>query len=122
MERIFHNHTKWEEVELGFFSTAPKNKMEQYAEKVISVLANKKECEKRMRDVISSWPNSCEHNLSNSALNRVAWLGQSACCLAHSIPQDATMKIWSLLSDMEKEEANKIAKKIIKEWDSKHEN
>jgi hypothetical protein len=121
MKRVFHNYKKWEEVDYNFYASAPVSKMEKYAHLVLSVLANKKECEKQMRRVVKEWPNSCEHNLTNPSLNKIAWLGQSSCALSNKVPQDATMKIWSLLSDEEKTTANAIAKKIIKEWESKNE-
>ena len=30
--------------------------------------------------VIVEWVNSCEHYLSNFAMNRIAWVGQAAMC------------------------------------------
>ena len=61
---------------------------------------NKAECEEAYRDflansqkfsnalekVTTEWKHSCEHYLTNSAMNRIAWLGQAAACYALGIP------------------------------------
>ncbi len=70
-----------------------------------------------MNRVLDEWKYSCEHNLSNESLNKIAYLGQAACCLYSEIPSTITMEAWSLLSEGVKDRSNSIALKIIKKWE-----
>ena len=72
-----------------------------------------------MRLVVSNWPNSSLQNLSNISMNRVAWLGQAACCFYGGVPSTATMFCWKYLSEATQKRSNRIANKIIKEWEQK---
>jgi len=36
--------------------------------------------------IIVEWKHSCEHYLTNKAMNRIAWLGQAAMCYATGVP------------------------------------
>ena len=68
-------------------------------------------CEK----VINEWYISCEENLSNKHINRVAWIGQAALNILDFIPERVTKKAWKFLSSENKNKLNKIAYlKILK--------
>lgn len=70
-----------------------------------------------MKKVLVLWPNSCEHNLTNMSMNRVAWIGQSACCLYAQIPYRITMENWRFVPEEFQEIACDIAEKVIKEFE-----
>ena len=75
MKRIFHPWDKWEDYRHNFHggvSDYPKDKtLELYA----SLLKDTPKFEEALETIISTWKFSCEHNLTNEALNRVAYLG-----------------------------------------------
>lgn len=66
---------------------------------------------------INKWPFSAEHNLTNESMNRVAWLGQAAACLYCKCPSQITMESWRDVPENYREKANKIAEKIISEYE-----
>ncbi len=70
-----------------------------------------------MLSVIVSWPVATQHNLSNKSMNRQAWLGQAACCLAEGITEDATRFAWRTLTEQEQNAANDIADYVINKWE-----
>lgn len=70
-----------------------------------------------LNKVYSDWKYSVENNLSNKSCNRQAWLGQAACCYNHKCPEYLTRKAWSMLSNMQRYEANLIADKFIKKYE-----
>ena len=72
-----------------------------------------------MQKVVDNWLYSCEHFLSNVSMNRVAWLGQAACCLCHKVPNLVTMYYWKFLDAETQDIANKIAETIIHQWEQK---
>jgi len=63
------------------------------------------------------WENACNANLRESPNNR-SWLGQAACCYAVGATEAATRHAWGLLTDPQRDLANKIADEIIDDWKS----
>jgi hypothetical protein len=116
MERIYHNYEKWECYKSGFFGYEIKDK-NYLINKVVELFSNPKETEKYMDMVIKNWHCSCEHNLTNTSMNRVAWLGQSACCLYAKVPFNITMEAWNLVPQDFQNQANKIAEIIIEKYE-----
>jgi protoheme ferro-lyase len=56
--------------------------------------------------------------LTNDSLNKIAYIGQGACCLYAGVPSTITMEAWSLLTNEVKERSNKIALDVINQWES----
>ena len=116
MDRIYHRYENWECFKNGFFRNVSGEEKKELAEKVLELFNNPEQTKIFMQKVIDEWKYSCEHNLSNIALNRVAWLGQSACCLYAKIPYSITMENWRFVDEENKIIACEIAEKIIKEY------
>lgn len=72
-----------------------------------------------MRKVINDWKYSCEHNLSNKASNRKAWLGHAACAYFMQCPEDIVRQAWSMLTEEQRIAANMEAEKAIALWEGK---
>lgn len=119
MDRIYHRYENWECFKNGFFRNVSGEEKKELAEKVLELFNNPEQTKIFMQKVIDEWKYSCEHNLSNIALNRVAWLGQSACCLYAKIPYSITMENWRFVDEENKIIACEIAEKIIKEYELK---
>lgn len=73
-----------------------------------------------LKKVLNEWTISCDENLSNIYCNRQAWLGQAACSYLHKAEETITREAWGILSEKKRIEANNIADKIIKEYESKN--
>jgi len=71
--------------------------------------------EDALEHVINEWKHSCEHYLTNSAMNRIAWLGQAAMCYATGVPA-AFRSGFFLLTDEQREEANEAALAALNKW------
>lgn len=76
--------------------------------------------EQQMNRVISEWPFSTEHNLTNETMNRVAWLGQASTCIYCGAPQQLTMTTWNELPHEVRDNADLIALEIIKKYALTH--
>jgi ParB-like chromosome segregation protein Spo0J len=118
MIRIFHTWDKWECFPAGFYENRPKDSeltdnecRHQYAE----FLRDIPRFEEAMKGVLSDWPNSCEHYLSNERMNRIAWLGQAAMCYATGIPARYSGG-YQLLSEEERLAANTAALGFLNLW------
>ena len=74
---------------------------------------SEKMTKKFMLRVINEWKFSCEHNLTNPSMNKIAYIGQAACCIYCGAPNTITMKAWNMLDENIKERANRIAKNTL---------
>jgi hypothetical protein len=69
-----------------------------------------------MRRVIVEWPHSSAHNLTNEGMNRVAWLGQSSCCIIFGVCAEQTRSAFNLLTPERQAAANAAAQEILDAW------
>ena len=68
-----------------------------------------------MHRVITEWPNSSEHYLTNERMNRIAWLGQSAMCIDTGVPARFCGG-YNLLSTEQQERADRAALEYLNIW------
>lgn len=114
MERIYHRYELWEDYRYGLYDNC--NEKELLKEKVVELFSRPKLTQKYMLLAIKKWRFSCEHNLSNQSLNRVAYLGQAACCLYGGVPAKITMEAWWLVPEKYRNIADQTAKNIIEAY------
>lgn len=118
MNRIYKPYWEWEEHRKGMYSS---DFTEKDVKKALAFMRNKDLFFKNMHIVVDKWNNAMMHNLTNTSKNRLAFIGQCACCHALNIPSSATKIAWKELSDDLKNEANKIAKICLEKWILAHE-
>lgn len=122
MKRIYHHYTKWEEVEAGMWKKYNSYIEEQFFIKAVEFTGNVELYGEWMLRVIDAWPISCEQNLSCGGMNRQAWIGHAACCLAIKCPEHITRLAWWQLPKEIQDAANAKADYAIKIWEQRHEN
>lgn len=119
--RILHTWEKWECYPSGFYATNPPDGMtkEQCEEIYRSMLKDIPAFESALFRVISEWPRSCEHYLTNERMNRIAWLGQASLCIQHGIPS-IFRGGFNLLTEDEQQSANEAALRWLNIWLAGH--
>lgn len=75
-----------------------------------------------MYDVSIMWPVTMEDKLTNTSLNRVAFIGQAACCYAKGFRCGEVKAAWKDLDAEYKLRANEEARKVIRLWEMKYTN
>jgi protoheme ferro-lyase len=120
MERIYHPYWLWEDYKNGFYENISGEEKKQMILKVIEMFNSEKLTIEYMNRVINEWIYSCEHNLTNDSLNKIAYIGQGACCIYAKVPNTITMEAWSLLDKEIQYRANKIAIEVINKWINKN--
>lgn len=120
IKRIHHHWDKWEDYKAGFYNNLSGKEKEGMIEKVVELFSDYELTEKYMGKVIKDWYFSCEQNLTNNGMNKVAYIGQAACCLYANIPATITMEAWSLVPEDKKSQADMIAERKLKEWEVFH--
>jgi len=117
VERIYHTWDKWECYPAGFFEVRPPKGLtdEDCISLYAELLKDIPEFKRIMRLIIHEWVNSCEHNLSNERMNRIAWMGQSSLCYKFKIPARYRGG-YHLLTKEQQLAADEAALELINEW------
>ena len=115
-DRVFHTHDKWECVKAGFYSSTVDGKTkEQCKLEYAEFLSDTTQFAAALVKVFEQWPTSCEHYLTNIAMNRIAWLGQASMCIARGIPSQFCSG-FNLLTIDQQEAANETALVALNKW------
>jgi len=115
--RIFHTFDKWECNKAGFYDTKPPKGMtaDDCKKSYATLLADKEEFARVLDQVTSEWKHSCEHYLTNSAMNRIAWLGQAALCRKYGISSEFRSG-YQLLTPEQQLAADEVALVALNKW------
>lgn len=119
-DRIFHTFEKWECHKAGFYLGNKPGMTADKCEEAYSIfLSDDPSFRNGLQGVLDNWTNSCEHYLTNKAMNRIAWLGQAAVCYATGIPSKFCSG-WALLDNQQQETANQTALEYLNKWMAKY--
>lgn len=114
--RIFHTYDKWECYRAGFYATHKDGMTKEECEEVYrEFFSVNGQFAETLEHVITDWKHSCEHYLTNGAMNRIAWLGQAAVCYARGIPAEFRSG-FSLLTEEQQNAANEVALEYLNKW------
>jgi ParB-like chromosome segregation protein Spo0J len=114
--RIFHTYEGWECHEAGFYQGSKKGWTKKQCEEAYrDFLSDLPRFEVALEAVVTTWKISCEHYLTNSAMNRIAWLGQAAACHEMGIPSTFRGGFY-LMTEDQQNAANEMALKYLNKW------
>lgn len=120
VERIFHTYEKWECNKAGFYDSKKEGMSHlECKNEYVRILSNPELFESILSKIITEWKYSCEHYLTNKAMNRIAWLGQAAVCYESGVPA-VYSNAWYDLTNEQQEQANDIALKYLNIWLEEH--
>lgn len=117
MKRIYHTWDQWECYPAGFYEPKPPAGMtpDDARDAYRDFLADVPRFERALQAVLTDWPNSCEHYLSNERMNRIAWLGQAAACHDTGIP-NAYRGGYNRLTPEQQQAADLAALAALNQW------
>jgi hypothetical protein len=106
--RIYHPWDKWEDYKHNFYGG------------IAALLRDLPAFESALKTIISEWKYSCEHNLTNESMNRIAYLGQASFALLYNVPHNVSMGGYNLLTPEEQKSADNMAEKYLNIWLEAH--
>jgi len=115
LKRIWHPWAQWECFKAGFYETTCALSSDDAKQAYAEFLRDTPRFEAALERVLSEWPVSCEHFLSNEHINRIAWLGQASMCIATGIPS-VFRGGFKLLPENEQRVANATAAAALERW------
>lgn len=113
MKRVYIPYTEWEDWENGMWNqTAP----EGMIQKAIEFTGNAELYGSWMERVVNEWPRTMLNSLTNPSVNKRAFVGHCAVCLAIGCPEYITRLAWKQLNQEQRDAADEMAEKIISAW------
>jgi hypothetical protein len=114
--RIFHTFDKWECVAYNFYGTKVEGfKKDELEQKYADFFLDSELFAEVLELVTTEWKHSCEQYLTNTAMNRIAWLGQAAVARKHKIPAKFCGG-FNLLTNEQQNTANEVALVYLNKW------
>lgn len=118
--RIFHTFDKWECHKAGFYANSKEGMTAKDCELAYAeYLSDTERFKEGLDGVLRDWVNSCEHYLTNTAMNRIAWLGQAAMCYSTGVPSKFCSG-FNLLTTDQQDKANVTALEALNYWMKKY--
>jgi hypothetical protein len=122
MKQVYYPYWLWEDYKSGMWRKIDKREESVFLNRAILFTGNDELYGKWMIEVIRKWPISCENNLTDQSKNHQAWIGHAACSLSFNCPEYITRQAWWILTDKQRESANKKADYAIDLWYYKYNN
>lgn len=120
INRVYHPYHLWEDYKAGMWRETTPEEHDHYLSLAVAFTGDTELYGKWMLTAIEQWPYACEHNLTCSSMNRQAWIGHAACCLAINCPEHITREAWWKLTDEQRTNANLKADYAIAKWEQRY--
>lgn len=113
MKQVFIPYYEWEDFKNGMWDKGHESQLND----AIEFTSDHIKYGAAMGEVIIKWPKTMLNSLTNTSINRLAFLGHCAVCYKLNIPESITRQAWGLLTETQRVNANKIALYHIKKWE-----
>lgn len=116
LEQVFHPYNVWEDYKHGFYENISGKPKQEMIKKVVDFFSDPNQVEEIMFRVVKEWFYSCEHNLTNNGMNKIAYIGQASLSYLHNVPATITMEAWSSVPKEYQDSSNEIAQRAYNFW------
>lgn len=120
MKRIWHPYNRWEDWKAGMWRKVNPEEEDGFVVKAIQFTGDAELYGSFMFRVTREWPFSCEHNFTERSMNRRAWVGHAAACMAIECPEYLTRRAWWMLKQEQRDAADVQATAAIMAWFAGH--
>ena len=103
---------EWEDWQNGMWQNNDEHRLQE----AIEFTSNWQVYGSAMLDVIFAWPRTMLNSLTNSSVNKRAFLGHCAVSYALGISELTTRMAWKELTDQQRYDADLIAQQTIDAW------
>jgi hypothetical protein len=114
IKQVYIPYWEWEDWINGMWG-----KSENESEQLKQAIEFTGDCVKygeAMKEVVKAWPRTMLNSLTNSGINKRAFLGHCAVCYKLNIPEYITRIAWKELTDQQRYDADKVAQKTVEDW------
>ena len=114
--RVYIPYWDWEDFLNGMWSKGDESRLQE----AIEFTGDHERYGKAMGEVIKAWPRTMLNSLTNTGINRRAFLGHCAVCWSIGISEDITRMAWGCLTDQQRMDADAQATTHIKIYENTH--
>lgn len=121
--RVYRPWWEWECYRSGFYETTAPNGIDKIQAEAMyrDFLSDLDAFGRGMDRVFREWPNSCEQFLTNTSMNRIAWLGQAAMCITTGVPS-VFRSGFRLLTHEQQKAADDLAACYLEKYENSRKN
>jgi hypothetical protein len=116
MKKVYKPYWEWEDYINGMWRKVNKEQESVMLQQAIEFTGNHIEYGNAMREVSKVWVNTMLNSLSNTSINRKAFIGHCAVQFKLNIPEYITRMAWKYLSNKQRALADNEAEKTIKQF------
>ena len=114
---VWENYRNWEDFKNGMYQNGNDSEIIKQCYEILTS-NNLKE---NMVDTTKTYEISTKVNFTNKMFNPVSWLGQATCNLLIGATAQEVCQAWMSMTKEQQNEANNVAKEVIKEWRENYE-
>ena len=114
--RVWHPYWDWECFAHGMWSKVTRDQERELLPKAIEFTGDAELYGHWMLKATEAFPRSCEHHLTDTSLNKQAYIGHAACALALRLPEYIVRRAWGMLAQDQRDRANAKADTAVSVW------
>lgn len=118
--RFYIPYFEWEDWINGMWHKATPDQEKEMLKKAIEFTGNNIKYGDAMAKVIKAWPKTMLNSLTNTGINRRAFLGHCAVTFELQIPEYITRMAWKELTTEQQELADKQAQNYINQYEKEN--
>lgn len=122
VKQVWVQYTLWEDFKAGMWRRVTPEEHKLLLPIAVDFMANSVMYGKAMSEVLVAWPNTMLNGLTNSSINRKAFLGHCACCYKIQMPESVTRAAWWMLTEQQRVDADEQAMINIESWITLYQN
>jgi hypothetical protein len=121
MRRVYYPYWEWEDYHSGMWRKVSNDEHDSFLQKAIELTSKSELYGSFMLQVLDLYPKACEHNLTDTGMNRRAWIGHAACSIAINCPEYIVREAWWLLTQEQRDKADEKAEQAIRKFETAYE-
>lgn len=121
MIHVYTPYWEWEDWINGMWRKLPEDEEKQMIENAIEFTGNHILYGAWMKVAINLWDRTMLNSMTNNSINKRAFLGHCACCLAFNCPEYVTRIAWHKLTEKQRNLADAVAQQTINTWIEEYE-
>lgn len=103
------------------YRTATRDEVAAMAQQSAALLSDQERFRSAAERVTTEWGTASAVNMTRDG-NRLAWIGQAACCIDHGATEVAVRVGWSMMAETDRQNANRTASEVADIWESRDRN
>jgi hypothetical protein len=121
INRVYVPYWEWEDYLNGMWRSVSKDEEFDLLQKSIKFTSDWVNYGNSMSEVIKAWPKTMINSMTNSSINKRAFLGHCAVQFKINCPEYITRAAWKELTDKQRFDADLIAQQHIDNWIKEYE-